>query len=280
MPSLRLSLESKPSLIVSGAFDGLSARLVERAGFDAVWASGFAISASMGVPDANIMTASELVRKVSELVDAVTIPVIVDCDEGYGALPSTLRLVKQLARQGVQGICIEDNFYPKINSFLEGPERLLASKEAFSAKIRAVKNCVPDVVLIARTEAIIAELGVEEAIERGLHYAELGADCIVLHSKYQTLSQFADLITAWPGVAPLIVIPTLASHVSFADFTKLGFKIVIFANQVFRASLHRMEEVLHTLQHTGIISEIEDKMVSMEHVFQLTGLDRDPHSAA
>lgn len=273
MLSLRQSLDKKSTLMVCGAFDGLSALLVERAGFDAVWASGFSISASMGIPDTNIVTASELVRKVDELVEAVTIPVIVDCDEGYGSLPSTLRLVKQLLKQGAQGICIEDNSYPKINSFLNGRKRLLTNKEVFSAKIKAIRDHVPEIVLIARTEAIIADLGVEEAIMRGMRYAESGADYVVLHSKYQAFSQFENLLKSWTGIVPLIVIPTLASQVSFADFTRLGFKGVIFANQAFRASIRSMEEILYVLQRTGDISAIEDKMVSMEHIFHLTNLD-------
>ncbi|MGA7731926.1 MAG: isocitrate lyase/phosphoenolpyruvate mutase family protein [Chloroflexia bacterium] len=272
MNALTNMLNGKAALMVGGAFDALSARLVERAGFDAVWASGFSISASLGLPDANVMTASELVDRVEQLMEAVSIPVIVDCDEGYGSLRSTLRLARQLRTRGVQGMCIEDNSYPKLNSFLGGVSRALTSSEAFAAKIGAIKDAVPDMVVIARTEAIIADLGLDEAVDRGKLYAKSGADVVVLHSAYKHLDEFETLAHTWRDNTPLAVIPTMAPEVGFSDLVDLGFRVVIFANQALRASVLTMEEVLRMLHSTGRLSEIEGRLATMDHLFELTNL--------
>jgi len=276
MDSLRDMLSGNAALMVGGAFDGLSARLVERAGFDAVWASGFSISASLGLPDANVVTATELVDRVELLQDAVLIPVIVDCDEGYGSLRSTLRLVRQLCSRGVQGICIEDSRYPKVNSFVGGVSRALKSKEDFATRIAAIREAVPDMVIIARTEAVIANLGLDEAIDRGNSYVENGADIIILHSSYRLLEEFENLARRWAGTAPLAVIPTMARQVRFSDLANLGFRIVIFANQALRASVRTMEEILHTIHSTGDIAMVEDRLATMDHIFDLTDLHNVP----
>lgn len=274
MPALKNALgealEHKKTLMVAGAFDGLSARLIQRAGFDAVWASGFCISASKSIPDMSVLTATELLDRVAEMLDSTSIPLIVDCDEGYGHLLSTTRLVKQLHSQGVQSICIEDNLYPKINSFYKASQRSLVSTEAFCEKLRAIKDIAPEVVLIARTEALIAGLGLEEAVRRGHAYSQSGADLILLHSAYDELSQYKHLISAWSANTPMIVIPTMSIHAKFADFVQLGFKMVIYPNQPLRASVWLMEKALHELRDTGNPSLISGSMVPMDYIFKLT----------
>lgn len=144
-------------MVICGAFDGLTARLVERSGFDGVWASGFCISASKGKPGANVLTIDELVQRVAEMARCVSIPIIVDCDEGYGNIRDTVRLASQLAEVGVEGMCFEDNCFPKLNSFLVDVDRRLVPAQAHCDRIAAVKEGVPEVVVIARTEAAWAD---------------------------------------------------------------------------------------------------------------------------
>jgi phosphoenolpyruvate phosphomutase len=264
-------LDSKPTLMVAGAFDGLSAVLVETSRFDAVWASGFCISTSRAIPDMSILTVSDLLTRVGEMTGSVSIPIIVDCDEGYGSLTNTLDLVKQLVDMQVQGICIEDNSYPKLNSFLKGGKRSLVSTESFGEKLRAVRNIAPGLVLIARTEALIAGMTVEEAVKRGQFYAESGANLVLLHSDYTTLSEFKILVSKWNCVTPLVAIPTMSPHISFDQLSTLGFRVIIYANQGLRASVYHCEKVLRSIRATGSLSAVHEEIVSMDRLFTLTG---------
>ncbi|HEV2150652.1 MAG TPA: isocitrate lyase/phosphoenolpyruvate mutase family protein [Longimicrobiaceae bacterium] len=272
LQSLRVALSTGTCLSVGGAFDGLSARLVERAGYDAVWAGGFSISASLGLPDLNVMSTTELVERVGEMVDGTSVPVIVDCDEGYGSLPTTRRLVRHLVDRGAQGICIEDNVYPKSNSFCEERRNSLVPIDHFRRKLDAVHQAAPEAVVIARTESLIQGEPLEKAVRRGRAYADSGADLVLLHSKYGRLDEYERMVAAWDGPSPLIVIPTLAPEVRFSNLAELGFRMVIYANQALRASVQSMEEVLCVLRTTGDPAQVASRLVSMNHVFDLTGL--------
>ena len=154
------------------------------AGFDGVWASGLEISASYGLPDANILTMSEYLERATEMNEATSLPVIADCDTGYGNVNNVIHMVEKYEKAGIAAICIEDKLFPKVNSFIEGRQDL-ADIEEFCGKIRAVKNTQknPDFMVIARVEALIAGWGMKEALKRATAYAESGADAILIHSK-------------------------------------------------------------------------------------------------
>jgi phosphoenolpyruvate phosphomutase len=276
---LRTILRQGPPLVACGAFDGLTARLVERAGFDGIWASGFCISASKGMPDANVLTMADLIDRVAEMARAVSIPIIVDCDEGYGDSAGTVRLVAGLADVGAQAICIEDNRHPKVNSFLAGGRRSLVPARAHCERLMAVKAAVPDLVLIARTEALIAGLGLDEGLARGRAYAESGADLVLIHSRFTGLGQFRELAASWDGPRPLIVIPTLARGVACDDLAALGFRIVIFANQALRAAVFGIERVLARIRALGCQDAVLGDLSSLDHLFELTGLTADGASS-
>mgnify|MGYP001346009017 CR=1 FL=1 len=175
---LRAALKKSGPLLVAGAHNPLSARLVEEAGFDAIWASGFEISASQAVPDANILTFSENLEIARGIANAVEIPVIADCDSGFGNAVNVIRTIREYEAAGVAGICIEDNIFPKRCSFYSGSRRELVSVEEHAGKIRAAKAAQrdPDTFIIARTEALIAGWGREEALRRARAYADAGAD--------------------------------------------------------------------------------------------------------
>src|SRR5438067_1193842 len=186
---LRSALEQPRPLLVAGAHNPLSARLVEEAGFDAIWASGFEISASQGVPDANILTFTENLEIARGIARAVGIPVIADCDSGFGNAVNVVRTVREYEDAGVAAICLEDNVFPKRCSFYSGSRRELASVEEHAGKIRAAKAAQRDgdTFIIARTEALIAGWGQAEALRRARLYADAGADGILIHSKAKSL---------------------------------------------------------------------------------------------
>src|SRR5215510_1232030 len=124
--ALRRLFASPAPIVIAGAHDGLSARLVEEAGFDGVWASGFEISASHGVPDASILTMTETLAAARVMNEATTIPVIADCDTGFGNAINAIRTVQAFEAAGIAGLCLEDNIYPKRCSFYPGVKRQLA----------------------------------------------------------------------------------------------------------------------------------------------------------
>src|SRR5262245_29386603 len=207
---LREALRENRPLLVTGAHSALSARLVERAGFDGVWASGFEISATFAIPDANILTMSENLEVAKAMVEAVSIPVVADCDNGYGNAVNVVRTVQEYEKAGIAAICIEDNIFPKRCSFYAGVKRELATVEEHAGKIRAAKDAQRsrDFVVIARTEALIAGWGMEEALKRARAYAEAGADAILIHSKAKTPDELWEFARHWQSDVPLVSVPT------------------------------------------------------------------------
>src|SRR5262245_1931829 len=142
--------------LAAGAHDALSAKLAEHAGFDAIWASGFGISAVQAELDANILTLTETLDAVRRIVDAVRIPVVADCDNGYGNAINVMRTAAEFERAGAAGICIEDNEFPKRCSFYSGVRRDLVPAEEHARKIEAACSARHrgDFTVIARTEAL------------------------------------------------------------------------------------------------------------------------------
>jgi phosphoenolpyruvate phosphomutase len=153
-------------IVIMGAHNGLSGRIAEEAGFDGLWASGFEISASWAVPDANILTMAESLGAAKMMNDAVRIPTVADCDNGFGNAINVVRCVEEYERAGIAAICIEDNVFPKRCSFYAGVRRELSDVEEHAAKVRAAKATQKDrdFMVIARTEALIAGWGMEEAL--------------------------------------------------------------------------------------------------------------------
>ena len=193
---LRNKIKEKSILKIGGAFDGMSAKLVEITDFDAIWAGSFAISATHAVPDASIMTMTEFLQVAKNMVDSCEIPIIADCDTGFGGPSNVSYLVKQYEKIGVAGISIEDKIFPKQNSLLEGGKQELLSEKDFVAKIIAANEAKieSDFMIIARTEALIAGLGIDEAIKRATAYENAGADAILIHSKVNLHKKFLNFV--------------------------------------------------------------------------------------
>src|SRR5262245_32871726 len=235
---LRRMLGRSGGVLAAGAHDALSAKLAEEAGFDAVWASGFGISAVQAVPDANILTLTETLDAVRRICDAVDIPVIADCDNGYGNAINVMRTVTEFERAGAAGICIEDNEFPKRCSFYAGVRRDLVAPEEHARKVEAAVAArrSPDFAVVARTEALIVGMGMDEAMTRARLYAEAGADAVLVHSKAKDFAELAEFGSRWDLRVPLVAVPTTYPDVEVEDLAAKGFRLAIFANQPLRAA--------------------------------------------
>lgn len=272
--SLVQLFKKKHQLLAIGAHDGLTGRLGERAGFDVLWASGFEISASHGVPDANILDASAQLAASTQINEAVSIPVIADCDNGYGNAINAAVTARRFARAGISGICIEDNVFPKRCSFYAGTRRELVSGKEHALKVRACKESTDgELFIIARTEALIAGFSMEDALDRAEAYAEAGADAVLIHSREKAPDQIIDFAKRWTRSTPLVAVPTTYDTISAADLGKLGFRVVIFANQGLRVSIKAIEQAYARLRLAARACVLKDDMVSLQNVFDLVGVE-------
>ncbi len=274
LPRLRQPRPDQPVLLAAGAHDALSAKLAEEAGFDAIWASGFGISAVQAVPDANILTLTETLDAVRRICDAVEIPVIADCDNGYGNAINVMRTVTEFERAGAAGLCIEDNEFPKRCSFYAGVRRDLVAPEEHARKVQAAVAArrKADFAVIARTEALIVGMGQDEAMLRAHLYADAGADAVLVHSKAKTFEELAAFGARWDRPTPLVAVPTTYPDVSVDELAARGFRLAIFANQPLRAAIVAIRDVLVRMRETGKISSVERDIVPLEEVYRLVGV--------
>jgi len=268
---LRELLDSQPIVKICGAFDAMSAKLVENAGFDAVWAGSFAISAINAVPDASILTMTEFFEVSSKMVNTCKIPVIADCDTGYGGPSNVRHMVKKYENAGIAAISIEDKIFPKQNSLLEnGTHQLLPEKE-FVGKIIAASEAKQnkDFMIIARVEALIANLGMDEAIRRARAYENAGADAILIHSKKSVPDEIFTFVDSWNGDIPIVVVPTSYNSVTINELIQHKIKMTIYANQTLRASHLAITKILTDMIKAESMKEIDNKISSMEDIFEL-----------
>ena len=269
--NLRKVLESKSIVKVCGAYDSMSAKLVEVYGFDAVWAGSFAISAIHNVPDASILTMTEFFTAASNMAHACEIPVIADCDTGYGDATNVRYMVKKYENAGIAGICIEDKTFPKQNSLLEGGNNQLLSEKDFAAKILAANEAKQNkaFTIIARIEALISGIGIEQALKRAYAYEKAGADLILIHSKKITPEEIFEFSDSWKGSTPLVVIPTTYYSVNVDELIEHKIKMVIYANQTLRAAHFALSKLLKQMKNANNMSQLQNQMSSMDDIFKL-----------
>jgi phosphoenolpyruvate mutase len=263
-----------PSIIME-AHSGLSAKIVENAGFKGIWGSGLSISASLGVRDANEASWTQVVDVVKYMKNATDIPILLDGDTGFGNFNNARILVKELDKIGVAGVCIEDKIFPKTNSFI-GENQELANIDEFCGKIRACKDSQlsEDFTVVARIEAFIAGAGLEEAITRANAYQDAGADAILVHSKKTTPIEISQFMTEWNKKhkkIPVIIVPT-TYFTSYEDLSSLGVSMIIFANHNIRASVTAMENICENIYNNKSISNLNN-ICTVKHIFDLQGED-------
>jgi len=254
----------------------LSALLAEKAGFKMLWASGFGFSTVQGVPDVNLLTLSENVDVLRKILNVTSLPVIADCDSGYGDIVIVQRLVKEYEKIGVKGICIEDNVFPKRCSFYKGVKRELIDVKEHMAKIRVAvdQRLSKKFLIFARTEALIAGLGQKEAMFRAESYAKAGADVVVIHSKQKDASEVLEFARKWRLKTPLAIIPTTYFNTPLQTFIDAGFSYIIYANQLIKSTIGIMEKTLIELKKEKTRRVIDSSIPTLSHVFNLVGVDK------
>ncbi len=267
---IRDLIASKRLIRLVGAHNGLTAKLVEDNGFDGVWASGLEISAARLVPDASILTMTEFLDVADEMNQAVSIPVVADCDSGFGDPRNVARLVHEYERFDIAGICIEDSQFPKLNSYAEGDHSLLPILD-FVDKIHSAVDTRRDhdFLIIARTEAFVAGTGLGDALARASAYQDAGADAILVHSRSQTADELAEFTKKWQGKLPVVAVPTSYPDVSLDQLQEFGIRIIIYANVVIRTIVCSINQALGTLGECGTLSSVTGHMCPLSELFQL-----------
>jgi len=254
------------------AHDGLSAKIVEEAGFPAIWASGLTVSAALGVRDSNEASWTQVLEVLEFMADATSVPILLDGDTGYGNFNNVRRLVRKLCQRGVAAVCLEDKLFPKTNSFI-GDHQPLADVDEFCGKIKAGKDSAtePDFSIVARVEALIAGRGLDEALRRAEAYHAAGADGILIHSKRPTADEILAFAAEWAGRAPLVIVPTMYYATPADAYRKAGISVVIWANHNLRASISAMREVSRRIRDEESLVGVEGAIASVRDVFALAG---------
>ena len=258
---LRTLLGTGDVIVAPGVWDGLSSRLVARAGFSAVYATGGGIARSMGYPDLGLLSLSEIVDRLANIVEHAGVPVIADADTGYGNALNTQRAVREFERAGVAALHLEDQTFPKRCGHYDDKSVISASEMA--QKLRAARDATgdADLVLIARTDALAIE-GLDAAIARAHVYAAAGADVIFVEAPV-SIDQIETIAHRVPqpklinmfqgGKTPLVPVARLKA---------LGYQIVIIPSDMQRAAIRAMDDVLAALARDGSCAALADRMAT------------------
>ncbi len=268
---LRALLARGGLLIAPGVYDGLSARIAESAGFDALYVSGGAIARGMGYPDVGLVTQTEMVKRLEEIRAVTRLPLIVDADTGYGNALNVIRTVRAYERAGAAALHLEDQVEPKRCGHYEGKQIVGVHEMAQKVRAAIAARENPALLLIARTDAR-AVVGLEEAIARSNAYAEAGADVIFVEApqSLEEIERIAREVRApllinmfWGGKTPLVPPEQLA---------ELGYRIMIVPSDLQRAAIRAMQRAAAVLRQQGSTAAIADEMVSFAEREQVIGL--------
>lgn len=272
---LRQTLADKGLVEAMAAHSPLSAMLAAEAGFDAIWASGFELSAMYGVPDVSVVSMTQHLDMTRAMVDRSGLPVVADIDTGFGNAINVLHAVEQYEKAGAAAVVLEDKSFPKVTSLIAGGRQDMVRIEEFQGKIEAARAARrdPDFIVVARTEALIAGLGQQEALKRAHAYEAAGADLILVHSKQKTPDEIEDFVRAWDGGVPLALVPTAYPQMTVArvrELAKVG--LLIWGNHAIRAAVGAMRATFAQIRKDGGIHGVEATIATVEEVFDLQGM--------
>ncbi|MEK9727640.1 MAG: phosphoenolpyruvate mutase [Candidatus Margulisiibacteriota bacterium] len=272
---LKSLLTSKSLEFIMEAHNGLSSKIVEETGFKGIWASGLSISASLGVRDNNEASWTQIIDVLEFMSDATSIPILLDGDTGYGNFNNVRRLVNKLEQRQIAGVCIEDKLFPKTNSFINGEQQTLADIHEFSGKIKAAKDTQkdPDFCVVARVEAFIAGLGLEEALNRAHAYADAGADALLIHSKKSSPEDIVNFMSHWNKPTPIIIVPTKYYSTPTELFEEINISTIIWANHTMRSAIQAMQKTTRSIYNAQHLRDVEQSIVPVSEVFRIQGAD-------
>ena len=272
---LKNMLSSPQTEFILEAHNGLSARIVEEAGFKGIWGSGLALSAQHAVRDNNELSWTQVVEQLAFMTDVTQIPILLDGDTGYGDFNNMRRLVRKLGQIGVAGVCIEDKLFPKTNSFIQGEAQPLEDIPTFCGKIQAGKDSQTDedFCIVARVEAFIAGWGLDEALKRAEAYHAAGADAILIHSKRSQPDEVLEFAREWNNRSPLVIVPTKYYATPTEIFEQAGVSLVIWANHMIRTCITAMQATAANIHDTRSLVESEGRIATVSEIFRLQGAD-------
>ncbi|MCY4132864.1 MAG: phosphoenolpyruvate mutase [Nitrospira sp.] len=264
-------LQSDQLEFLCEAHNGLSAKIVEEAGFKGIWASGLTLSAQFGVRDNNEASWTQILDHLEFMSDATRVPILLDGDTGYGNFNNMQRLIRKLEQRRIAAVCIEDKLFPKTNSFLKGETQPMADVDEFCGKIKAGKDAQTneDFCLIARVEAFICGWGLSEALRRAEAYHRAGADGILIHSALAVPDEILAFKQEWGDRCPVVIVPTKYYATLTDVFRQHGFSLVIWANHLLRAAVTIMQKTARTLKDKENLFSIEDKIAPVAEIFRL-----------
>jgi carboxyvinyl-carboxyphosphonate phosphorylmutase len=275
MPNLRKLLfdNSKP-LVVPGVYDAIGAKIAQKVGFEAMFQTGYGTSATLlGLPDYGFIGATETAENARRICSAVSVPVIVDADTGYGNPLTVWKLVTELEAVGAAGIFLEDQKWPKRCGHMSGKE--VIPKEEYSQKLQAALDArkSKDFIIVARTDARAPE-GLDAAIERGLQYKKIGADAIFIEApkSIEEMKKIGRSIKA-PLVANMIeggATPLVSSKV----LHKMGFKLILYPLSVLFANAFASIKILHELRRSGTTSRLKKNVVNFDQFNEIVDLTK------
>jgi len=260
-------------LVAPGCFDGLSARLVEEAGFEAAYFSGGAVARSMGLPDIGLVTMSEVIERAAQVVSAVKIPVIADADTGYGNAINLVRTVREYERVGVTAIHIEDQITPKRCGHLDGKEVISLPEMIKKLEAALASRADPNFCIIARTDARGVH-GLDDAISRARAFAQLDVDAVFVEAP-QSESELEQIPRALPNIPLLVNVfkggktPMLPAE----RLEKMGYRIAIYPSETQRAGIYAMRQALSLLKRKGTTEAMDEALTTFKERDTIVGLD-------
>ncbi len=267
----RQLMQKPPILKIPGVHDGMSALIAAQTGFEALYLSGAAYTASRGLPDLGMIYSNEVAEKAAELIRAADLPLLVDIDTGYGGVLNVARAAREMVEAGVAAVQIEDQQMPKKCGHLNGKK--LISSEEMQQKIRTLKQVAPTLVVVARTDAKAVE-GMESAACRTQQYAAAGADAI-----------FPEALTSEDDFRLFrraARIPLLANMTEFgktpyfsaAEFSAFGFNMVIYPVTSMRAAAKACQRVFEAIYRTGTQKECLDDLQTRSELYATIDYDK------
>ncbi len=262
-----------PGVLAPGAFDAVSAKVVEAAGFEVVYMTGFGASASvLGLPDYGLMSLAEMVQRARTIAEAVSIPLIADADTGYGNPLNVYRTICEYEAAGVAGLHLEDQVFPKKCGHMSGKQVIPADDFAHKIEAAVKARANPDFIIIARTDARAA-LGLDQALERGRLAREAGADVIFIEAP-QSAEELRQVAQEFPDI------PLLANMVeygktplfTFEELQGMGYRLVLYPISNLLAATQAMLRVMHELREHGTTAGVVDEMTTFTEFTDLIGL--------
>ena len=274
MKKLSSMIKSKKPLVIPGVYDAIGAKIAENVGFDAMFQTGYGTSATLfGMPDYGFIGATETVDNARRISNAISVPLIVDSDTGYGNALSVWKLVKELEAAGAAGIFLEDQKWPKRCGHMQGKD--VISQEEYTEKLGAAIDAREnkDFIIVARTDSRATE-GLDKAIERGLENKKTGADAVFIEAP-KSLGEMKRI--GKEIKAPLVanMIEGGATPINSAEtLSKIGFNIILYPLSVLFANTFATMNILEELKNTGTTSKYKQKVVDFDQFNNLVELDK------